>query len=379
MSALVQYAPYALRRGTWETDREKLGERVTAILEEHMPGLERLILHRQVLTPVDLEARFGLTEGHIYHGEMTLDQLLVLRPVPGWSRYRTPVEGLYLCGSGSHPGGGITGAPGYNAPREVPLDFRSGGGPRQTHHAGLQRVGVPRRGQARDLHHRPGRDHLVRLPNRRPEEPQPRSPTNPFRGAATMIASKVKLPNVVIPRNIRLHYERFLDHFKGFETVDAVRGIFGPRTKSVLRALKVEFFSSKWGYMGVSDEDGHLVVSTHYLRTGKQRDIYLDVVHELVHVRQFREGKELFPDGFNYPDAPTEIEAYKVCIAEGRRLGMTDRDLFKYLKVEWMDPGELRRLARNVGGKAPPNPRGRRKREASLPNRLSPAMARSPA
>src|SRR3989441_6135279 len=238
-------------------------------------------------------------------------------------------------------------------PREVPLDFRSGGGPRQTHHAGLQRVGAPRRRQARDLHHRPGWDHLVRLPNRRPEEPQPRSPANPFRGAATMIASKVKLPNVVIPRNIRLHYERFLDHFKGFETVDAVRGIFGPRTKSVLRALKVEFFSSKWGYMGVSDEDGHLVVSTHYLRTGKRRDIYLDVIHELVHVRQFREGKELFPEGFEYPSAPTEIEAYRTCVAEGRRLGMDDAELFEYLKVEWMDEKDVRKLARNVGVRTP--------------------------
>ncbi len=177
-----------------------------------------------------------------------------------------------------------------------------------------------------------------------------------------MTYSSAKLPDVKIPRNIRLRYERFLDHFKGFEDVDAVRGIFGPRTKTVLSALKVEFFSSKWGYMGVSDEDGHLVVSTHYLRTGNRRDIYLDVVHELVHVRQFREGRQLFPEGFNYPDAPTEIEAYKVCIAEGRRLGMTDRELFKYLKVEWMDAGELRRLARNVGVKAPPKPRGRRKR-----------------
>ena len=177
-----------------------------------------------------------------------------------------------------------------------------------------------------------------------------------------MTRSSVTLPDVKIPRNIRLRYERFLDHFKGFENVDAVRGIFGPRTKPVLRALQVEFFSSKWGYMGVSDEDGHLVVSTHYLRTGNRRDIYLDVVHELVHVRQFGEGKQLFPEGFNYPDAPTEIEAYKVCIAEGRRLGMTDRDLFKYLKVEWMDASELRRLARNVGVKAPPKPRGRRKR-----------------
>jgi hypothetical protein len=177
-----------------------------------------------------------------------------------------------------------------------------------------------------------------------------------------MTVPKGKLPKVVIPKNIRLRYERFQDHFKGFENVDAVRGTFGARTTAVLRALKVEFFSSKWGYMGVSDEDGHLVVSTHYLRTGNRRDIYLDVVHELVHVRQFHEGKELFPEGFNYPDAPTEIEAYKACIAEGRRLGMTDRELFKYLKVEWMDEGELRRLARNVGVKVPPKARGRRKR-----------------
>jgi len=177
-----------------------------------------------------------------------------------------------------------------------------------------------------------------------------------------MSRQAAKLPDVVIPKIVRLRYDRFLDHFKGFEDVDAVRGIFGPRTKAILRALKVEFFSSKWGYMGVSDEDGHLVVSTHYLRTGNRRDIYLDVVHELVHVRQFREGKQLFPEGFNYPDAPTEIEAYKVCIAEGRRLGITERELFKYLKVEWMDEGELRRLARNVGVKVPSKPRGRRKR-----------------
>src|SRR5881275_1224606 len=178
-----------------------------------------------------------------------------------------------------------------------------------------------------------------------------------------MIAPKVKLPNVVIPRNVRLHYERFLDHFKGFENVDAVRGIFGPRTKSVLRALKVEFFSSRWGFMGVSDEDGHLLVSTHYLRTGNRRDIYLDVVHELVHVRQFREGKELFADGFEYPDLPTEIEAYRTCVAEGRRLGMNDRELFQYLKVEWMSDPDVRRLARHVGVKPPPKrPTSRRKR-----------------
>ncbi|MGQ0798329.1 MAG: hypothetical protein ACT4OI_10790 [Methanobacteriota archaeon] len=168
------------------------------------------------------------------------------------------------------------------------------------------------------------------------------------------MTKRTKLPRVTIPRNIRLAYDRFTDHFKGFEAVPAVRAIFGSSTKSALRSLKVEFFSSKWGFMGVSDADGHLMVSTHYLRTGNPRDLYLDVIHELVHVRQFREGKELFADGFEYPDLPTEIEAYKTCVAEGRRLGMDDRQLFEYLKVFWMSERDLRRLARHVGVKAPP-------------------------
>ena len=123
MSTQVQYTPYALRRGGWDTEREKLADRVVTILADHIPGFERLVLGRQILTPLDLEARFGLTEGHIYHGEMTLDQSLFLRPVPGWSRYRTPIDGLYLCGSGAHPGGGITGAPGWNAAREILKDW----------------------------------------------------------------------------------------------------------------------------------------------------------------------------------------------------------------------------------------------------------------
>lgn len=176
------------------------------------------------------------------------------------------------------------------------------------------------------------------------------------------MTKRTKLPPVTIPRNIRLAYDRFTDHFKGFEEVPAVRAIFGPATKSALRSLKVEFFSSKWGFMGVSDADGHLMVSTHYLRTGTPRDLYLDVIHELVHVRQFREGKELFADGFEYPDLPTEIEAYKTCIAEGRRLGMNDRQLFGYLKVFWMSDRDVRRLARHVGVKAPP-PKGKKRRK----------------
>ena len=177
-----------------------------------------------------------------------------------------------------------------------------------------------------------------------------------------MSPAKSSLPDVRIPRNIRLKYERFRDHFKGFEDVAAIRAVFGPKTRQVLRSLKVEFFSSRWGFMGVNDEDGHLLVSTHYLRTGNRRDIYLDVIHELVHVRQFREGKELFADGFEYPDLPTEIEAYRVCIAEGRRLGMNDRELFEYLKVDWMSDRDVRKLARNVDVRAPPKRRPRRKR-----------------
>jgi phytoene dehydrogenase-like protein len=84
-----------------------------------------LILHQEMLTPLDLERRFGLPEGCIYHGQMALDQLLVMRPVPGYGRYRTPIDGLYLCGAGSHPGGGVTGAPGHNAAREIGHDLRS--------------------------------------------------------------------------------------------------------------------------------------------------------------------------------------------------------------------------------------------------------------
>ena len=170
------------------------------------------------------------------------------------------------------------------------------------------------------------------------------------------------LPPVTIPSRIPLKFERFLDRFQGFEDVEAVRATFGRRTKAVLRALRVEYFSSKWGYMGVSDEDGHLIVSTHYLRTGKLRDIYLDVIHELVHVKQFRDGRKLFPRGFEYPDSPTEIAAYKHCIAEGRRLGMTDPQILEYLKVVWMDAAEVRRLARNVGLKVPRAGRGRARR-----------------
>jgi len=114
MSIFVQYAPYHLKSGAadWEHQREAFGDAVIRTLEEYMPGLERRILHRQVLSPWDLERIYGLTEGNIFHGELSLEQLAFLRPVAGWSRYRTPVRDLWMCASGTHPGGGIMGAPG---------------------------------------------------------------------------------------------------------------------------------------------------------------------------------------------------------------------------------------------------------------------------
>lgn len=121
MSVFVQYAPYHLATGpeSWTSERERLGDAVLGTLEMFAPGIASLVRHRQVLTPWDLEKTFGLTEGNIFHGELGLEQLLFLRPAPGYARYRTPVDGLWLCGSGTHPGGGIMGAPGRNAARTI--------------------------------------------------------------------------------------------------------------------------------------------------------------------------------------------------------------------------------------------------------------------
>ena len=123
MSCFIQYAPYTLRKGTWPERREEFGDTVLDTLEEYIPNLRKIILHRQILSPWDLEEMIGLTGGNIFHGELTPDQLLFLRPTPGWAQYRMPIKGLYLCGSGAHPGGGVMGAPGYNAAREILKDW----------------------------------------------------------------------------------------------------------------------------------------------------------------------------------------------------------------------------------------------------------------
>ena len=126
VNIFVQYTPYRLAEGDWDEMKETYADRVIATLAEYAPNLPDLILHRQILSPLDLERDFSLTGGDIFHGEMTLDRLFFMRPLPGWAQYRTPVAGLYLCGSGTHPGGGVMGAPGYNAAREILRDLRAG-------------------------------------------------------------------------------------------------------------------------------------------------------------------------------------------------------------------------------------------------------------
>jgi phytoene dehydrogenase-like protein len=119
MSCFVQYAPYHLKEGTWDAQREAFGDTVVDAIAEYAPNIRQIIRHRQVLTPLDIERQFGLTEGNIFQGELTLEQLFFLRPVPGWAQYATPVDRLYMCGSATHPGGGIMGAPGRNAALRV--------------------------------------------------------------------------------------------------------------------------------------------------------------------------------------------------------------------------------------------------------------------
>jgi len=122
LTCFVQYLPYKLARGHWSERREELGDKVMAKIAEYAPNVPGSVIARKVFTPWDLEQTFGITEGNIFHGDVCMEQLLFMRPVPGWSQYRTPVLSLYLCGAGTHPGGGVTGAPGYNAARQVLRD-----------------------------------------------------------------------------------------------------------------------------------------------------------------------------------------------------------------------------------------------------------------
>jgi phytoene dehydrogenase-like protein len=126
LSCFVQYAPYKLAQGTWDDHKEAFGDTVINTIAEHAPNIKKIIVGRQILTPLDLEREFGLTQGNIFQGELSLEQLFFLRPVPGWAYYRTPVDNLYMCGSATHPGGGIMGAPGRIASQVILKDWSKG-------------------------------------------------------------------------------------------------------------------------------------------------------------------------------------------------------------------------------------------------------------
>ena len=139
----------------------------------------------------------------------------------------------------------------------------------------------------------------------------------------------------------------FTDYFKGFEKVEAVRQLFGEKTEQVLRNLKVHLIPI-WGYMWVSNMDGHIIVSSRYLNSGSKVDIYLDVIHELTHVKQFLDGKELFDVNYGYTERPTEVEAYRRAVVEAKRLGLSNEKICEYLKTEWMSEEDLKRLAKTL-------------------------------
>jgi phytoene dehydrogenase-like protein len=124
MSCFVQYAPYNLKEGNWDEKRDEFGDTVIDTIAEHAPNIRSLIRDRQVVTPLDLEREFGLSEGNIFQGELTLEQLFFLRPAPGCAQYRTPIKNLWMCGSATHPGGGIMGAPGRNAALQLLKDWK---------------------------------------------------------------------------------------------------------------------------------------------------------------------------------------------------------------------------------------------------------------
>jgi hypothetical protein len=136
----------------------------------------------------------------------------------------------------------------------------------------------------------------------------------------------------------------FNDFFKGFDKIEVVKRIFGEKTKDVLQNLKVEF---TWvgGYMWVNESNGHLMVNSDYLNNGERVDIYLDLIHELVHIKQLMAGKELFDSNYSYVERPTEIEAYRYSVEEAKRLGLSDKRICRYLKTEWISEDDLRQLA----------------------------------
>ena len=155
------------------------------------------------------------------------------------------------------------------------------------------------------------------------------------------------IDKVKIVRNVRATTYPFTRYFEGFENIEAVKNIFKDKTKQVLQHLQVEFIGRR-GYMGVSNLDGHLIISSEYLQKGDFIDIFLDIIHELVHVKQFLDGKELFDHNYSYVDRPTEIEAYRYTVDVALKMGLDEERICDYLKTEWMSEPDFHVLIKNL-------------------------------
>jgi hypothetical protein len=156
--------------------------------------------------------------------------------------------------------------------------------------------------------------------------------------------------DVHIDRNAAPGSVPFNRVFRGFDRVGAVRAIFGDSTDDVLAALTVELAEGR-GYMRINDGQGSIMVNTKYLKEGQETHLYLDVIHELVHIRQHREGKELWDKQYAYVDRPTEIEAYSVAVEEARKIGLSTEELVEYLRVDWVSEDDFQRFLLTLGVK----------------------------
>lgn len=160
---------------------------------------------------------------------------------------------------------------------------------------------------------------------------------------------RVRDLGVSLPKGVAPTLHRFTEYFQGFEGVGIIRELFGDKTVEVLSNLKVEFFSARWGYMSTSDVDGHILMSTHHIEHSDFKTVYLDVVHELCHVKQFFDGRTLYDDRYSYVDSPVEVEAYKKTVEEARRIGLSEQEIAEYLRVEWTSEEDYKRLLTTLG------------------------------
>lgn len=155
------------------------------------------------------------------------------------------------------------------------------------------------------------------------------------------------MEKVKINRDVNEGRYRFYEVFKGFENLSVIKSVFGEKASSALASIQVEIVRSD-GFMHVNDDNGSIIVSLPYLRKADERHLYLDVIHELVHVKQFYEGKELYDRKYSYVDRPTEIEAYRVTVEEAKRIGMNYKEIIDYLKVPWVSEEEMMRLINSL-------------------------------